>query len=183
MPRTKLRDLIPFGGCAHEFCWPRRCADDEYYQVCTLCGAEYRYDWKTMRRTERLPAGSGLKRRSGVGERKRPTWSPRARRLRVQGEIKYRVRGASHWHSGAIQNISQSGVLFHGPEPMAGENAELMFEMPKEIAGQEGRSVLCSGTIVRSTGSDGNFAYAVSIRYYRFMARERDDHRRAQSAD
>ena len=39
------------GICAHEFFWPQRGADGRYYQVCRLCGAEYEYDWNSMRRT------------------------------------------------------------------------------------------------------------------------------------
>src|SRR5512138_862971 len=89
MRKTKLLSLIPFGGCAHEFSLPRRWPDGEYYQVCLLCGAEYRYDWKSMKRIERLPADSGMKRVAPSG-RKKPTWSPRARRLRAQVELKYR---------------------------------------------------------------------------------------------
>ncbi len=42
------------GRCSHEFSWPRRAANGEYYQVCLLCGAEYKYDWKMMRRIERV---------------------------------------------------------------------------------------------------------------------------------
>jgi len=42
------------GRCSHEFSWPRRGSDGEYYQVCMLCAAEYKYDWATMRRTQRL---------------------------------------------------------------------------------------------------------------------------------
>ncbi len=183
MRKTKLLDLIPFSGCAHEFSWPRRFDDGEYYQVCLLCGAEYRYDWKKMRRTERIPAQAGGRRHFAVAEKKKPTWSPRARRLKIQTELKYRARGAGQWHSGTIQNISQSGVLFHGAQAISGEEVEMIFEMPKEIAGQEGRSVLCSGTLVRTSAApqtEGTFSLAVSIRYYKFLHRERE---RAHSAD
>jgi hypothetical protein len=38
--------------CSHEFKWPERAADGGYYQSCALCGAEYTYDWNSMRRTE-----------------------------------------------------------------------------------------------------------------------------------
>ncbi len=181
MRKTKLLNLIPFSGCAHEFSWPRRWPDGEYYQVCLLCGAEYRYDWKSMRRVERLPADSGLTR--GAAGRRKPTWSPRARRLHLRIDLKYRGRGETQWHSGTIDNISQSGVLFNGEKPITGADAEMIFEMPQEIAGQEGRSVLCSGTVVRATPGDERFTYAVSIRYYKFLARERDNHRHAQSGD
>ena len=40
--------------CAHEFLWPRRAADGRYYQACILCGVEYEYDWRSMRRMERI---------------------------------------------------------------------------------------------------------------------------------
>ena len=50
----KLMDVLMLGRCSHEFSWPRRGADGEYYQVCLLCAAEYKYDWATMRRTQRV---------------------------------------------------------------------------------------------------------------------------------
>src|SRR5207248_2409318 len=53
MPQ-KLLDVLLLGRCSHEFSWPRRAADGQFYQVCLLCAAEYKYDWTTMRRTERV---------------------------------------------------------------------------------------------------------------------------------
>jgi hypothetical protein len=53
MPQ-KIMDVLMLGRCSHEFSWPRRGGDGEYYQVCLLCAAEYKYDWATMRRTQRL---------------------------------------------------------------------------------------------------------------------------------
>ncbi len=177
MAKRKLLDFIPFGGCAHEFSWPRRWPDGEYYQVCLLCGAEYRYDWISMRRTERITAESVLLQHRFVpADRKKPTWSPRARRLKVGYELKYRARGSAQWNSGTMQNISQSGVLFHGPDAVPGDAIEMIFEMPKEIAGQEGRKVVCNGNVVRSHSSaDGQFTYAVSISYYRFLHHGREN--------
>jgi hypothetical protein len=46
----KLTDLLIPNGCPHEFGWPRKRQDGEHYQVCRLCGAEYAYDWRLMRR-------------------------------------------------------------------------------------------------------------------------------------
>jgi len=51
---SRLLDLFRLGRCSHEFSWPRRWPDGEYYQVCLLCGEEYKYDWKTMSRLERV---------------------------------------------------------------------------------------------------------------------------------
>ena len=53
MPQ-KFMDVLMLGRCSHEFSWPRRGDDGNYYQVCLLCAAEYKYDWTTMRRTERV---------------------------------------------------------------------------------------------------------------------------------
>jgi hypothetical protein len=53
MPQ-KIMDVLMLGRCSHEFSWPRRGTDGNYYQVCLLCAVEYKYDWDTMRRTERV---------------------------------------------------------------------------------------------------------------------------------
>src|SRR3989454_4155181 len=51
--------------CSHEFLWPRRAADGHYYQVCLLCSAKYKYDWKSMQRIERMDSELGTKSASG----------------------------------------------------------------------------------------------------------------------
>ena len=93
----------------------RRSPDGEYYQVCLLCAAAYQYDWKTMRRGDRVehpaPESTAVRRRSG---QKQPTWVPRARRLKLNLPIRYRVKNLSSWYEGSIRNISQSGVMFVG---------------------------------------------------------------------
>ena len=43
------------GLCPHDFLWPRRAADGDYYQVCRLCGVEHKYDWEHMRRKRSHP--------------------------------------------------------------------------------------------------------------------------------
>src|SRR6266700_742320 len=51
--------------CSHEFLWPRRAVDGHYYQVCLLCGAKYKYDWKSMQRIERTDSDVGTNSASG----------------------------------------------------------------------------------------------------------------------
>lgn len=133
--------------CAHEFFWPRRAADGHYYQACLLCGAQYKYNWRRMRREEPIdlkaqtpsttPANRGQKKRS---------WVPRARRMVVQVPVRYRAKGLGTWHQGAVQNLSQSGVLLVGTLQLP-ENTlvEMVFEMPEEISGQKNSTVLCHG--------------------------------------
>ena len=163
------------GRCSHEFSWPRRSATGEYYQVCLLCATAYQYDWKTMRRGSRVdePVAetTPVRRRSG---QKQITWMPRARRLRLNLPIRYRGKNLSTWYEGVIQNISQSGVLFHGPQQLpANALVEMIFEMPEEISGQKNRSVLCQGRLIRIKDAVDNvedaFGLVASILDYKFL--------------
>lgn len=172
MPQ-KLLDVLLLGRCSHEFSWPRRAANGQFYQVCLLCAAEFNYDWTTMRRTERVtPAAetsSGVKRRSV----RKPTWVPRARRIKMDTPVRYRVKNLGTWNDGTIQNLSQSGVLLCGPQRFP-ENTlvEMVFEMPEEISGQKNSNVLCQGRIIRMkpTKEQGHHhEFAASILDYKFI--------------
>jgi len=150
MPQ-KIMDVLMLGRCSHEFSWPRRGPDGEYYQVCLLCAAEYKYDWASMRRTQRLEhATPETIVRRGHTREKRPSWTPRARRLKLDLALRYRVNSTSTWHEGKVENLSQTGILFHGPQQLP-VNAliEMVFEMPEEISGQKNRNVLCQGRVIR----------------------------------
>src|ERR1700730_10498919 len=108
MPQKFLDVVLMLRGCSHESPWPRRTPNGHYYQVCLLCAAEYKYDWETMRRTERLEqqATDG-----SIPEEKRiykSTWMPRARRLKLVAPLRYRVRNLGNWADGTIENLSQS---------------------------------------------------------------------------
>ncbi|MGA9544272.1 MAG: PilZ domain-containing protein [Candidatus Sulfotelmatobacter sp.] len=181
MPQ-KIMDVLMLGRCSHEFSWPRRGADGDYYQVCLLCAAEYKYDWTTMRRTQRVDHAKPetVARRSHTRE-KRPSWTPRARRLKLDVALRYRVNSTSAWHEGTIDNLSQSGLLFRGPQQLP-VNAliEMVFEMPEEISGQKNRNVLCQGRVMRSKNKqgketqdrdaeDGTGLLAASIVDYKFI--------------
>jgi hypothetical protein len=154
MPQ-KIMDVLMLGRCSHEFSWPRRAADGDYYQVCLLCAAEYKYDWTTMRRTQRLEHANpeDMPRRNHARE-KRQSWTPRARRLKLDTALRYRVNNTSTWFEGTIENLSQTGLLFHGPRSLP-VNAliEMVFEMPEEISGQKNRNVLCQCRVIRSKES------------------------------
>jgi len=174
MPQ-KLLDVLLLGRCSHEFSWPRRAGDGQFYQVCLLCAAEYKYDWSTMRRTERVrsaaaESATSPKRRQPV---KKPTWVPRARRIKLEASVRYRVKNLGTWSEGVIRNLSQSGVLLHGPQRFP-ENTlvEMVFEMPEEISGQKNSKVLCQGRITRmkEAGHDSEtHEFAASILDYKFL--------------
>jgi len=172
MPQ-KLMDVLRLGRCSHEFSWPRRAADGHYYQVCLLCAVEYKYDWTTMRRTERIAltvTEPGTRRRP---REKKPTWVPRARRLKLNLPLRYRVKNLSTWSEGTIENISQSGVLFQGASPLpVNALVEMVFEMPEEISGQKNSNVLCQGRVIRSKEprvAEEGAGLAASILDYKFL--------------
>ncbi len=111
------------------------------------------------------------RRRSG---QKQGEWMPRARRLRSKIPVRYRGKNLSTWHEGVIQNISQSGVLFHGPQHLpANALVELIFEMPEEISGQKNSNVLCQGRLIRvkdAMDHDVNaYGLVASILDYKFL--------------
>jgi len=176
------------GRCMHEFSWPRRSKEGDYYQVCLLCAAEYKYDWATMRRTERVERTPETGVRRSHPREKRPSWTPRARRLKLEIPARYRVNKTSSWYEGTIENISQSGVLFFGPQQLP-VNAliEMVFVMPEEISGQKDSNVVCQGRVMRAksgpesrapeaaasdsaaSGEQRQYSLAASIVDYKFI--------------
>jgi hypothetical protein len=177
---SKLLDFFRLGHCSHEFSWPRRWPDGQYYQVCLVCGDEYRYDWKTMSRLERITAKPSPEepmppaRQGRSCSKKKPSWSPRARRIKLHNQqMKYRALGATAWHRGAVENISQTGVLFRAADLLPDNTElELILEMPREITGQEHSQVIARGMVVRTVpaeNGDGQPAIAAGIWDYRVL--------------
>jgi hypothetical protein len=171
-----LLDSIANRLCSHQFSWPRRRPDGDYYQVCVLCGSEYSYDWATMTRTGRIDSASsteaGAQPASPV--RRRANWVPRARRLKVDLGLKYRQTGTEDWSEGKVVNISQTGLLFEAALALRHDaDVELVLIMPEEITGQPNSRVLCQGYIVRSGSSKGSarlLTLAAAISGYAFLA-------------
>jgi hypothetical protein len=173
-----------FSTCAHRFSWPRRLETGDYYQVCLQCGAEYRYDWSSMRRVERIEAEgrnggrAHAPSRSGRRSGKKRSWVPRARRLRWNVPIAYREKGkaSTEWLHGTTENISHSGVLLRGEVAIEPETPiEMIFQMPSEVTGQAGSNVLCSGSVARSENGErreGSHLLAVTIAGYEFLLNE-----------
>ncbi len=71
-----------------------------------------------------------------------------------------------------MENLSQSGVFFHGPMHLP-EYAlvEMVFEMPQEVSGQKDRTVLCQGRVLRrdEARSCEAVGMAASILDYTFL--------------
>jgi PilZ domain len=176
MPR-KLLDVLMLGRCSHEFSWPRRAPDGHYYQVCLLCAVQYKYDWKSMRRIERVDQDEAANTETSTSRRRsharKPTWVPRARRLKLDLPVRYRVKNLGSWYEGTVVNLSQSGILFYGVQRFPDNTlAEMVFEMPEEISGQKNSSVLCQGRVIRTKDAKGGsdtVELAASILDYKFL--------------
>lgn len=142
--------------CRHQFAWPRRAENGDYYQLCVHCGAKYLYDWEKMRRLclvemeEAETAGQvrSSPRKCGA----RVAWVPRERRLRHRVPVQFRPCESDAWSEATSENISRSGLLFRYSSALAvGTRLELVFEMPEELAGHCPAQAICSGSIVRVT--------------------------------
>jgi hypothetical protein len=93
--------------------------------------------------------------------------------LKLDLPVRYRVNKTSVWNEGTIENLSQSGVLFHGPQQLP-MNAliEMVFEMPEEISGQKNSNVVCQGRVMRAKpakGAEDAVTVAASIVDYKFI--------------
>ena len=167
--------------CRHQFSWPRRDENGDYYQLCVACGTKYSYDWSRMRRLEPIddtPKASDSKstiRRCG----KKSAWTPRERRLKHEVPVLYRAVGTQDWMEGSTENISRSGLLFRSAvsvEPQT--KLELKFEMPKELTGETPAQVVCQATVQRVIENAGSkkqppyFSLACAVADYDFAEKK-----------
>jgi len=138
--------------CRHQFSWPRRDENGDYYQLCVSCGVKYQYDWTRMRRLEPVddtPKPEDTKstiRRCG----RKSAWTPRERRLKHEVPVMFRVKGTEEWSEGTTENISKSGVLFRSPSSFEPQTKlELKCQMPRELTGDAPAEVICQASVRR----------------------------------
>ena len=142
--------------CRHQFAWPRRADNGDYYQLCVHCGAKYLYDWGQMRRLslaeDEEDSAAGQVRSSVRKCGTRVAWVPRERRLRHRVTVQFRPSEAAEWVEATSENISRSGLLFRHTAPLpVGTELQLVFEMPEELAGHCPARACCTGSVVRVT--------------------------------
>ncbi len=74
----------------------------------------------------------------------------RAQRIRTRIPIRYRPRGERGWILGKTENLSCTGMLFHGAAPLEPHTpVELGFILPAEVAGETPVQVTCNAFVVR----------------------------------
>jgi hypothetical protein len=105
-----------------------------------------------------------------------PRVSQRAQRFEIKVPVRYREKNRKDWHEGRTENISQSGLLFRAPEPLALESlVELSFDLPTAKEGEPGGTVLCDGKTIRTilpATSDESPGVAVKILNYKMKRSE-----------
>ncbi len=95
-----------------------------------------------------------------------PQQVPRAERFALPTSILYRPAGDGRWREGRAENVSRSGVLFRGMEPVGLQMpVEILMDLPAEVAGAEAGASLCRGLIVRQEPDprDARPAFAAAI--------------------
>ena len=96
----------------------------------------------------------------------------RAQRFAIAMPIQYRALDDTSWMKGQIENISRTGVLLRGPEPIRADSPiEMRFALPAEVGGEDGAVVICHAEVVRvlqPPASDAPKTLAVKIFDYCF---------------
>ena len=89
----------------------------------------------------------------------------------VQAYVIYRRPGGPNWISGTLDNVSHSGVFFHGEHCLPVDSpVELSFTLPQEVRRKGEGNIFCWGKIARAEPSQDNAsrpALAVKIERYR----------------
>lgn len=93
--------------------------------------------------------------------------SPRAQRFAVGLPFRYREAGTRVWYEGRTANISLSGVLFNGAQPLRPRTRiEGAVTLPAFAPGTDSAVLRCRGSIVRyatESESEGSAVLAAAI--------------------
>jgi PilZ domain-containing protein len=99
---------------------------------------------------------------------------PRGLRFQVHVPMLYRALGESGWRRATTENISKSGVLFHGEEPLGSKTpVDLRFQtlVLPPVESTAVADVFCRADIVRIMPATGRYArpkLAARIHSYEF---------------
>jgi len=92
--------------------------------------------------------------------------------------VRYRRIGDSEWRRGETENISRSGVLIRGEDPLEVDaSVELLMALDVRSAGLESAEVRCSGRVVRTVSPSDDYTWpgsAVVIEQFNFLPPDGD---------
>jgi hypothetical protein len=100
----------------------------------------------------------------------------RAPRFPLHLSVRYRRVGDRQWRRGETENISRSGVLIRGEDPLEIDTTvEIMVALAVRSAAAASGEVQCSGRVVRTVSPASGEALpgsAVLIENYNFLPRD-----------
>jgi hypothetical protein len=86
----------------------------------------------------------------------------RAQRFPIQAIMHYRLIGEDRWYVGTVDNMSSTGVLFHGERVVGVESSvEVTVNIPGSLAAGHNSKMVSRGKIVRVSRDGIEPAYAV----------------------
>lgn len=86
----------------------------------------------------------------------------RAQRFPIQAIMHYRVIGEDRWYVGTVDNMSSTGVLFHGERVIGVDSSvEVTVNIPGSLAAGHSSKMVSRGRIVRVSRNDIDPGYAV----------------------
>ena len=93
-----------------------------------------------------------------------PQERPRATRFAIASPLEYRTVSDSDWHSGMIENVSCTGVLFRAKSSLDVHTPiALKFALPAALSGPLPVQVMCAGRVVRQAAGGAAPALAVAV--------------------
>jgi hypothetical protein len=97
---------------------------------------------------------------------------PRATRFPILMPLRYRAVGTDVLHTGEVQNISCTGVLFRGEQPLELScTADVTLELPVRLAARAAPRIICRCQVVRVSRAQSptvDTVIAATIADYRF---------------
>lgn len=74
----------------------------------------------------------------------------RAQRFPIRATMHYRILGEGRWYVGTVDNMSSTGVLFHGERPVSVDSSiEVTVNVPGSLAAGHSSKMVSRGKIVR----------------------------------
>jgi len=102
----------------------------------------------------------------------------RAPRFPLHLSVRYRRIGDVEWRRGETENISRSGVLIRGDDPLdVDATVELLVALDARKTDTDRGEVLCSGRVVRTVSPSDDYTCpgsAVAIDQFNFLPPDAD---------